>query len=126
MVCDMIEKNPMYLRPNAIYEFDSSPPRTPKTRVKRNGRSPRVAGESNQFQGDQRPYFWNSQSLLSSGQTCRAFSHLEMQWKWKACCSMYVVSNTTQYRKVWGCAGRTLQMPQATVHSSLVAEAWFA
>ncbi len=32
-----------------------------------------------------RPYFWNSQSLLSSGQTWRALSHLEMQWKWNAC-----------------------------------------
>lgn len=31
------------------------------------------------------PYFWNSQSLLSSGQTCLVFNHLEMQWKWKAC-----------------------------------------
>lgn len=34
---------------------------------------------------DHLPYFWNSQSRLSRGQTCRAFSHLEMQWKWKAC-----------------------------------------
>lgn len=51
-----------------------------------------------------RPYFWNSQSLLSKGQTDLALSHREMQWKWKA----------------W------LQIPQATVHSSLVAEAWFA
>lgn len=33
------------------------------------------------------PYFWNSQSLLSRGQTCLAFSHREMQWKWKACYS---------------------------------------
>jgi hypothetical protein len=33
-----------------------------------------------------RPYFWNSQSRLSSGHTCRVLSHLEMQWKWKACC----------------------------------------
>lgn len=32
-----------------------------------------------------RPYFWNSQSLLSRGQTDLAFSHREMQWKWKAC-----------------------------------------
>jgi len=51
-----------------------------------------------------RPYFWNSQSLLSSGQTCRVLSQREMQWKWKA----------------W------LQIPQATVHSSFTAEAWFA
>lgn len=51
-----------------------------------------------------RPYFWNSQSLLSSGHTCRVFSHLEMQWKWKA----------------W------LQIPQATVHSSVVAAPWLA
>jgi len=50
------------------------------------------------------PYFWNSQSLLSNGHTCRVLSHLEMQWKWKA----------------W------LQIPHATVHSSLVAEAWLA
>ncbi len=34
------------------------------------------------------PYFWNSQSLLSSGQTWRALSHLEMQWKWNACCEL--------------------------------------
>jgi hypothetical protein len=33
----------------------------------------------------QRPYFWNSQSRLSSGQTDRALSHREMQWKWNAC-----------------------------------------
>lgn len=32
-----------------------------------------------------RPYFWNSQSLLSRGQTDRAFNHREMQWKWNAC-----------------------------------------
>lgn len=32
-----------------------------------------------------RPYFWNSQSRLSSGQTDRALSHREMQWKWNAC-----------------------------------------
>lgn len=32
-----------------------------------------------------RPYFWNSQSLLSRGQTDLAFNHREMQWKWKAC-----------------------------------------
>merc|ERR1719340_628712 len=50
------------------------------------------------------PYFWNSQSLLSRGQTCLVLSHLEMQWKWKA----------------W------LHIPQATVHSSLVALAWLA
>merc|ERR1719431_2134241 len=51
-----------------------------------------------------RPYFWNSQSLLSRGHTWRVLSQREMQWKWKA----------------W------LHMPQATVHSSLVAEAWLA
>ena len=49
-------------------------------------------------------YLWNSHSRLSRGQTCRVLSQREMQWKWKA----------------W------LQTPQATVHSSLVAEAWFA
>eukprot|EP00416_Gambierdiscus_australes_P045564 CAMPEP_0171092830 /NCGR_PEP_ID=MMETSP0766_2-20121228/37613_1 /TAXON_ID=439317 /ORGANISM="Gambierdiscus australes, Strain CAWD 149" /LENGTH=94 /DNA_ID=CAMNT_0011551143 /DNA_START=31 /DNA_END=311 /DNA_ORIENTATION=+ len=52
----------------------------------------------------QRPYFWNSHSPLSKGQTCRVFNQREMQWKWKA----------------W------LQTPQATVHSSLVWEPWFA
>merc|ERR1719317_467914 len=51
-----------------------------------------------------RPYFWNSQSLLSRGHTCLVFNQREMQWKWKA----------------W------LHIPQATVHSSLVALAWFA
>ena len=51
-----------------------------------------------------RPYFWNSHSVLSSGQTWRVFSQREMQWKWKA----------------W------LHTPQATVHSSVVALAWFA
>merc|ERR1719317_1848131 len=51
-----------------------------------------------------RPYFWNSQSRLHRGQTFLVLSHLEMQWKWKA----------------W------LHIPQATVHSSLVALAWLA
>jgi hypothetical protein len=37
-----------------------------------------------------RPYFWNSQSRLSSGQTCLVLSHREMQWKWKACCCVLV------------------------------------
>ena len=50
------------------------------------------------------PYFWKLHSLLSSGQTWRVFSQREMQWKWNA----------------W------LQTPQETVHSSLVAELWFA
>ena len=45
------------------------------------------------------PYFWNSHSLLHSGQTGLVLSHREMQWKWKA----------------W------LQTPHATVQSSLVA-----
>ena len=50
------------------------------------------------------PYFWNSQSLLSRGQTCLAFSHREMQWKWKACCS-YVSEHTVRgmsEQKSWG------------------------
>lgn len=34
-----------------------------------------------------RPYFWNSQSRLSNGHTCRVLSHREMQWKWNACCN---------------------------------------
>jgi len=50
------------------------------------------------------PYFCSSHSRLSSGQTCLVFNHRDMQWKWKA----------------W------LQTPQATVHSSLVTDAWFA
>ena len=33
------------------------------------------------------PYFWNSQSLLSSGHTCLVFNQRDMQWKWKACYS---------------------------------------
>jgi hypothetical protein len=73
---------------------------------------------------DYLPYFWNSQSLLSSGQTWRALSHLEMQWKWNACC-MRVSSRVAkggQPRQ----RSPTLQIPQATVHSSLVADAWFA
>ena len=49
-------------------------------------------------------HLWNSHSLLSRGHTCRVLSQREMQWKWKA----------------W------LHTPQATVHSSLVAEAWLA
>jgi hypothetical protein len=43
----------------------------------------------------QRPYFWNSQSRLSSGHTWRVLSQREMQWKWKACCSFesqYMIS----------------------------------
>ena len=50
------------------------------------------------------PYFWKSHSQLHNGQTCLVFNHLEIQWKWKA----------------W------LQTPQATVHSSLVADCWLA
>jgi hypothetical protein len=38
------------------------------------------------------PYFWNSQLELSSGQTCRVFSHLDMQWKWNACCKLLVIA----------------------------------
>jgi hypothetical protein len=48
-----------------------------------------------------RPYFWNSQSRLSSGQTWRALSHLEMQWKWKACYT--AVSNGGLYTWIGGC-----------------------
>lgn len=43
------------------------------------------------------PYFWNSHSALSRGQTCRVFSQRDMQCRWKA----------------W------LHTPQATVHVSL-------
>jgi len=50
--------------------------------------------------GPHRPYFCNSHSLLSRGQTFLVFSHREMQWKWNA----------------W------LQIPQAALQSSLVAE----
>lgn len=68
------------------------------------------------------PYFWNSQSRLSSGHTWRVLSHRDMQWKWKACFNARV--------SVMGvmCKDRchTLQIPQATVHSSLVDDAWFA
>ena len=65
------------------------------------------------------PYFWNSQLELSNGQTCRVFSHLDMQWKWNACCRRVSLD---------GCVKRlrTLQTPHATVHSSLVADDWFA
>jgi hypothetical protein len=45
---------------------------------------------STAFASVYRPYFWNSQSRLSSGQTCRVLSHREMQWKWKACCCVLV------------------------------------
>jgi hypothetical protein len=41
---------------------------------------------STAFASAYRPYFWNSQSRLSSGHTWRVLSHREMQWKWKACC----------------------------------------
>jgi hypothetical protein len=43
-----------------------------------------VFGRSGLF-SSQRPYFWNSQSLLSRGHTWRVFNQREMQWKWKAC-----------------------------------------
>lgn len=43
------------------------------------------------------PYFWNSQSLLSRGQTWRALSHREMQWKWNACCES--ISQSRIFRK---------------------------
>jgi hypothetical protein len=71
----------------------------------------------------QRPYFCHSQSRLSSGHTWRVLSHLEMQWKWKACCrfpGQYIIQ--VEYIP----AELTLQMPHATVHSSLVADAWLA
>lgn len=42
-------------------------------------RSPRVSVLASRFV--YRPYFWNSQSLLSRGQTDLALSHREMQWK---------------------------------------------
>ncbi len=54
---------------------------------------------------DQRPYFWNSQSLLSSGQTDLALSHLEMQWKWKAC-----------YRRVSCCRHHELPSHAKSTH----------
>lgn len=73
----------------------------------------------------QRPYFWNSQSLLSRGHTWRAFSHLEMQWKWKACYrrDMLLALVPGSFCLAVGWWSCTLHMPQATVHSSLVAEA---
>ena len=48
--------------------------------------------------------FCKAQSRLSSGQTCLVLSQREMQWKWKA----------------W------LQIPHATTHSFVVADAWLA
>jgi hypothetical protein len=45
---------------------------------------------STAFASAYRPYFWNSQSRLSSGHTWRVLSHREMQWKWKACCHVLV------------------------------------
>lgn len=49
-----------------------------------------------------------------------------MQWKWKACCLALVLVWYLGSVGVMSEEGRTLQMPQATVHSSLVADAWFA
>jgi hypothetical protein len=68
----------------------------------------------------QRPYFWNSQSRLSSGHTWRVLSQREMQWKWKACCRLKSVYNLSHKKAL------TLQIPHATVHSSLVVVAWLA
>ena len=75
------------------------------------------------FLPPQRPYFWNSQSRLSSGQTWRVLSQREMQWKWKACYTLKVSSKPPCISLT---ALLTLQIPQATVHSSEVAEAWLA
>ncbi len=47
-----------------------------------------------------------------------------MQWKWKACLSKRVSNTVDGLKRPKGFP--TLQIPQATVHSSLVAEAWFA
>ena len=47
---------------------------------------------STAFASAYRPYFWNSQSRLSSGHTWRVLSHREMQWKWKACYALSVAS----------------------------------
>jgi len=57
----------------------------------------------------QRPYFWNSQSRLSSGHTCRALSHREMQWKWKACCnqSVYIMKRPSKRKLETGRYGNT-------------------
>lgn len=75
-------------------------------------------------QQDTTTYFWNSHSLLSNGQTCLVLSQRDIQWKWKACCKdkyeIYKVSSPN-----FTCL-LTLHTPQATVHSSLVAEAWLA
>lgn len=67
-------------------------------------------------------YFWSSHSRLSSGHTFLVLSQREMQWKWNACCrrARQTLQPRTQSTR------RTLQMPHAAVHSSLVAETWFA
>ena len=67
--------------------------------------------------------------------TWRVLSHLEMQWKWKAWLHLFkqIFNNCIK------CDGRKARpkpkyvsdrneshIPQATVHSSLVAEAWLA
>ena len=82
-------------------------------------------------------YFWNSHSRLSRGHTWRVLSQREMQWKWNACCvgsggacDMGEARSIRSPRRQ-SCARSihallTLQMPHATVHSSDVADAWFA
>lgn len=70
-----------------------------------------------------RPYFWNSQSRLSRGHTWRVLSQREMQWKWKAC---YGDCQRDSHLDEGQELLLTLQIPQATVHSSLVADAWLA
>lgn len=77
------------------------------------------------------PYFWNSHSLLSRGQTCLVFNHLEMQWKWKACCKKNILIHVIdmiflKFALFLYISKLTLHTPQATVHSSDVADAWFA
>lgn len=72
-------------------------------------------------------YFWNSHSLLSNGHTWRVFNHLEMQWKWNACCGIYKMKyHDKPHSLSKGDSQITLQTPHATVHSSLVLDAWFA
>lgn len=66
--------------------FSSGPPRNLGQTLQALPRGRTALQTSNAILAAYRPYFWNSQSLLSRGQTWRVFSHREMQWKWKACC----------------------------------------
>lgn len=83
-------------------------------------------------------YFCISHSRLSSGHTLRVFSQRDIQWKWNACCwtsrSVQLAVHTRQFGMTTSVVRvtvdqsriRTLHIPHAALHSSLVDDTWLA